>query len=551
MNLSQVAHFIESDDRYVKDVYNIINKAGVQETIVGDSTPLIRLRANEIDEIAQVGYEHVQANYLSHGMAFQSSQEAHNEICLKIAGDSLINAKTGVGTMVDPAVYTHSQIPVMMGPHEGSAVYASGGLPATIIDKKARAMVMQGATFKSLDKDFWDNDKIELLENTAEETGFNDGVSDASADSFIYGGSILYPVFKKDSPSSFLRKLDKMSLEKGCIDRWVTTDRWNTVIVPDYTVTAKNYLRPDTLFIPQAALDISTSRMAIIKPKPVPYWIALYNIGWAPSDLSGWLRAYYGYEITCQSIPVMAQQMSLILYKMPLDALNATIGADKVKELMKINEEKMTEWSALSPKAVNMVGEVEVVDRTYSGFEQFVGAMKSDLASQCGLPEPTLWHTPNKGFSDNTTESLLKQSEQLQMTQRFLERAMGPCKDALIAHAFGMDSEEWKRKDEVRMTFNKPIISTEKDLAEVGARFAASVSSFVQAGVAPDIAMSLSSQFFPTIKITKEMLDKAKVSYEEVMERQASTQINNNNTMGQKMGNTKGKAQTTGSFTKA
>ena len=243
--------------------------------------------------------------------------------------------------------------------------------------------------------------------------------------------------------------------------------------------------------------------------------------------------------------------MSLILYKMPLDALNATIGADKVKELMKINEEKMTEWSALSPKAVNMVGEVEVVDRTYSGFEQFVGAMKSDLASQCGLPEPSLWHTPNKGFSDNTTESLLKQSEQLQMTQRFLERAMGPCKDALIAHAFGTDSEEWKRKDEIRMTFNKPIISTEKDLAEVGARFAASVSSFVQAGVAPDIAMSLSSQFFPTIKITKEMLDKAKVSYEEVMERQASTQINNNNTMGQKMGNTKGKAQTTGSFTKA
>ena len=156
MNLSQVAHFIESDDSYVKDVYDIINKAGVQETIAGDSTPLIRLRANEIDEIAQVGYEHVQANYLSHGMAFQSSQEVRNEICLKIAGDSLINAKTGVGTMVDPAIYTHSQIPVMMGPHEGSAVYASGGLPATIIDKKARAMVMQGATFKSLDKFAYD-----------------------------------------------------------------------------------------------------------------------------------------------------------------------------------------------------------------------------------------------------------------------------------------------------------------------------------------------------------------------------------------------------------
>lgn len=551
MNISQIAHFIESDDSYVKDVYNVINKAGVQESIAGDSTPMIRLRAGEIDEIAQIGYEHVKTNYLSHEMTFQTAQEARDEIYLKIAGDALVNTKTGVGTMLDPAIYTHSQIPVMMGPYEGSSVYASGGLPAIIIDKKSRAMVMQGATFKSLAKDFWDNDKVEMLENAAAETGFNDAVSDAAADSFIYGGSILYPVFKKDSPSLFLKKLDKMSLEKGCIDRWVTTDRWNTVIVPNYVVTAKDYLRPDTLFIPQAALDISTSRMAIIKPKPVPYWISLYNIGWAPSDMSGWLRPYYGYEITCQSIPVMAQQMSLILYKMPLDALNATIGADKVKELMKINEEKMSEWSALSPKAVNMVGEVEVVDRTYSGFEQFVGAMKSDLASQSGLPEPSLWHTPNKGFSDNTTESLLKQSEQLQMSQRFLERAMSPCKNALIAHVFGTDSEEWIRKDEIRMAFNKPTISTEKDLAEVGARFAASVSSFVQAGVSPDIAMDLSSQFFPTVKITKEMLDKAKQSYEDVMERQASTQINNNNAMGQKMGNTKGKAQTTGAFTKA
>lgn len=541
----------QSQDSYVKDVYDLIVKAGSSYTIAGDSMPMIRLPAKAVDEIAQIGYEHVQSNYIEHGMQFESPKEVHDKMFMKIAGDTLINQKTGVGTMLDPAVYTHSQIPVMMGPYEGSSVYAPGGLPATIIDKKSRAMVMQGATFKSLAKDFWDNDKIEMMENAAAETGFNDAVSDASADSFIYGGSILYPVFKKETPSSYLRELDKMHLEKGCIDRWVETDRWNTVIVPNYVVTAKDYLKPKSLFIPQSALDISTSRMAIIKPKAVPYWIALYNIGWAPSDMSGWLRAYYGYEITCQSIPVMAQQMSLILYKMPLDALNATIGADKVRDLMKINEEKMSEWSALSPKAVNMVGEVEVVDRTYSGFEQFVGAMKSDLAAQCELPEPSLWHTPNKGFSDNTTESLLKQSETIQMKQRFLERSMGPAKDALVAHVFGTDSEEWERRAELRMTFNKPTISTEKDLAEVGARFAASVSSFVQAGVAPDIAIDLSSQFFPTVKITQEMLSKAKKSYEEVMERQASTQINNNNDLGQKMGNTKGKAATTGSFTKA
>ena len=552
MRVEHALKLTECQDAYVKEVYSLISKAGTSHLITGDSMPMIQLSSTHVDELANISFEHVKANYLDHGMSFKTPDEVRNEMYVKIAGDMLINQKTGVGTMLDPAIYTHSQIPVMLGPYEGSSVYAPGGLPATIIDKKSRSMVSQGATFKSLDKDFWDNDKVEMLENAAAETGFNDCISDASADSFIYGGSILYPVFKKDTPSSYLRKLENMHLEKECIERWVETDRWNTVIVPSFIVTAKDYLKPDSLFIPQSALDISTSRMAIIKPKPVPYWISLYNIGWAPSDLSGWLRSYYGYEITCQSIPVMAQQMSLILYKMPLDALNATIGADKVRELMEINEEKMAGWSALSPKAVNMVGEVEVVDRTYSGFDQFVGAMKSDLAAQCELPEPSLWHTPNKGFSDNTTESLLKQSETLQMKQRFLERSMGPAKDSLIAHVFGTDSEEWERRSTIKMVFNKPTISTEKDLAEVGARFAASVSSFVQAGVSPDIAMDLSSQFFPTVKITKEMLDKAKQSYEDVMERQASTQINNNNqAMGQKLGNTKGKATTTGSFTKA
>jgi hypothetical protein len=550
MNIIQASNITDNvNDEYLKKVYSIVAKGGVPQTIAGDEEDTVILPSRLCDEISQLGYEQVKSNYIEHGLQFESVEEARNNTFVKIAGDALINQKTGVGTMLDPVTYTHSQIPVMLGPYEGSSVYAPGGLPAIIIDKKARAMVMHGATFKSENKKFWNNDKVERLEEAAAITGFNNAINDASADSFIYGGSILYPVFAGDSNLSYKRKLQNMHLQKGCITRWVSTDRWNTVVVPSYVVTAKDYLKPDTIFIPQSSLEVSTTRVAMIKPKPVPYWISLYNIGWAPSDMSGWLRAYYGYEITMQSIPVMAQQMSLILYRMPLDALNATIGPDKVKELMKINEENMSQWSALSPKAVNMVGEVEVVDRTYSGFEQFVGAMKSDLAAQCGIPEPSLWHTPNKGFSDNTTESLLKQSETLQMSQSFLERSMPPCTEALIAHVFGRDSEEWEHRNEVRMTFNKPIISTEKDLAEVGARFAASVSSFTQAGVSPDIAIDLSSQFFPTVKITDEMLSKARKSYEEVMKHQEKTA--QQNMLGQKMGNTKGKASTTGSFTKA
>ncbi len=551
MNLTRARGLSEHvNDKYLKSVYDVISKSATERTIAGDSEPLVVLPSRSCEELSSLGYEQVKANYVEKYGGIVTPEEARKEMFLKIAGDMLINQKNGIGTYLDPSIYTHSQIPVMMGPWEGSSVYAPGGLPATIIDKKARGMIMHGASFKSENKKLWTNDKIEQMESAAEITGFNDHVSDTAADAYIYGGSILYPVFDIDSPSSYKRDLDKMHLKKGCISRWVNTDRWNTVVVPSYIVTAKDYLRPKTIYIPQSALEINTSRIAMVKPKPVPYWVSLYNIGWAPSDMSGWLRSYYGYEIVCQSIPVMAQQMSLILYKMPLDALNATIGPNKVKELMAINEEKMAEWSAVSPKAVNMVGDVEVVDRTYSGFEQFIGAMKSNLASQSELPEPVLWHTPNKGFSDNTTESLLKQSETLQMKQRFLERCLTPCTEALVAHVFGTDSKEWEHRNELRMTFSKPIISTEKDLAEVGARFAASVSSFVNAGVSPDVAIQLSAQFFPTVKITEEILRMAKESYEKVQEMQLKIGAQKQQ-LGQPQGNVKGKAPTTGHFTKA
>lgn len=551
MNTAHLKSLAEkTTDSYLKEVFGLIDKSAIPHTIAGDSEPYMQLPSGICEQISQLGYERVTANYIERFGQTQTPQEVHDEMLIKIAGDTLINKKNGIGYMNDPSIYTHSQIPVMMGPWEGSSVYAPGGLPATIIDKKARGMVMHGASFKSENKQVWTNDKIEQMEAAAETTGFNDQVGDASADAYIYGGSILYPVFQRDTPSSYLRDINKSRLEKGCIKRWVSTDRWNTVVVPSYIVTDEDYLHPRTLYIPQGALEINTSRVAMIKPKPVPYWVSLYNIGWAPSDMAGWLRSYYGYEITCQSIPVMAQQMSLILYKMPLDALNATIGPEKVKQLMEINEEKMAEWSAVDPKAVNMVGDVEVVDRTYSGFEQFIGAMKSNLASQAELPEPVLWHTPNKGFSDNTTESLLKQSETLQMKQRFLERCLKPCTDALIAHVFGTDSEEWKHRDELKMTFSKPVISTEKDLAEVGARFAASVSSFVNAGVSPDVAIQLSSQFFPTVKVTDEILRMAKESYEKVMQQQLEIGKQKSE-MGSPQGNVKGKATTTGSFTKA
>lgn len=111
---------------------------------------------------------------------------------------------------------------------------------------------------------------------------------------------------------------------------------------------------------------------------------------------------------------------------------------------------------------------------------------------------------------------------------------------------FGQHSKEYENRDKLRINFNKPIISTEKDLAEAGARYAASVNSFVQAGISPDIAVKLASQFFPSVKITEESISAIKQSYEEFLK--AGNAVGGGGT-GNNMATSSGK--TTGAFTKA
>lgn len=488
--------------------------------VCGDSG-YIDISSQGVDALHSWQEETIKARMIQSGLSFVTPDEAYKGV-KKMIGDSLVNIENGVGTHLDPTVYTHETTPIMLGPTEASLIYSNGGLPASIIDKKSKGMVINGCEWASSDP-FW-KDKVEDLRTASIDTGLNDALLDAVLDTYLYGGSIIYPVFKNDTPQSFQRKMGKMNLEKSCIERWVTVDRWNVTIVPSFIPTARDYLTPDTLYIPLSGILLSTSRCPLLRPRRMPYQAAMYNLGWSPSDIVGWLRDYYGYKITSLAVPVMAQQSSLILYRMPLDGLNATVGPDSVDKLMQVNEEKMREWSALSPKAVNMVGEVEVVNRTYSGMDILFQAMKSSLAAAAEIPEPVLWHTPNKGFSDNTTESLLKQSEAMEMRQRELERQLTHITEAIIAHVYGQNSEEWEKRDSLKIHFAKPQVTTEKELAESGARFAASVSSLAQAGLACDIAIELMQEFSSSLAIDDELRSKIEKSVKEQQEREDKLQ---------------------------
>ena len=187
MTLTKASQLAESKDTYIKDVYSFLAKAGTNSTIAGDEG--LQLTASQVEELTGISHEHVKARYIEHFGRIETPDEARTSVLMRIAGDTLTNTKNGVGTLLDPAVYTHSNIPIVMGPYEGSSVYAPGGLPATIIDKKFRGMVIQGATFKAYDdqEKFWDADKVQKLEDAAFTTGFNDAILDAVCDAGVYG----------------------------------------------------------------------------------------------------------------------------------------------------------------------------------------------------------------------------------------------------------------------------------------------------------------------------------------------------------------------------
>lgn len=545
MDRAQASTLANCNDPFFSKVYGYLSDVGIDHSF-GDCDSLV-LSTNQADELVSILNDEQMARYAMRGQV-ETPNQAYDKTLLKIAGDTVFNNEYGVGTFADPNAYTSSTMPLIISSYEATSLYSSGGLPAQIIDKKSHGMVLGGATFRGFDEDFWREDRTARLEEAAETTGFNDVLSNTLMEAFVYGGSVIFPTFKHGSHVSDRTNLVTMEgVEKGCIARWDHADRWNIVYVPNIIVTTKDYMRPKSIYIPQSCRDINSTHCAFLRPKPQPYWSLIMNMGWAPSDIVTWLREYYGYKITTMSLPIMAQQLSLILYRMPLDALNATLGVDKVRELMSVNEESMSRWNSLSPKAVNMVGEVEVVDRTYNGLEQLVGAMKSSLAAACGIPEPILWHTPNKGFSDNTNESMLKQSEATRLVQSYVERALIPATDALIAHVFGTDGEEWAQRRRVRMTFNRTQSASDKDMAEMGARFAATVASFCQAGVSPDISIKLAKPFFPNMKLSQEMLTEVKKSYDEA---QAAQKSMGNMVGGPGGGMTKGVNKNTGKGTK-
>ena len=497
-----------------KQIYGILARGNKSGSYTADGIGKRTHSISDIDEVKAVTWDHILAQRAASGEETQSIDEARKSLIF--TKDSFYNPMSKIGTGADPTTYSAATIPVAIGPFEATSIYSSGGIAEIIINKKAKGVTLNGYRFVSENKEVWSEEKLELMRERLNETGFIDKLSDTMRDGFLYGGAVLYPVFKRDTGESFAYDASTLLrnglLHEGCIDRWVEIDRWNTVLVPEFNVTAADYMSAKSYYVPLSGIEVCTDRSAIIKPKRLPYWGAIRQMGWGVSDLEGYMRSILGYEMSIASIPLMAQQMSLLLYEMPLDTLFAQLGVDAVKKLMKENTEQMKEWSMANPKVLNAFGKVYTVNRQYTGYPELMLTMRQDIAAQSGIPESVLFHTQPKGFSNNTEEVLLKESQTVKLAQQAILPSLEYIVPYAVLHAFGPDSQESRFIRDVHFSFDTPVVATDSERAETSARFSAAVNSLRQAGVPITAALNITQQFFRDIKISEEDMQLIKAS---------------------------------------
>lgn len=507
---------LDTTPQYLKDIAAVLGK-GQRKGITKDSDKPLTHSTSDIQEVCDLTWDHIKSQKAvaaasSGNQSYMSLDEARKAVTLdiqKLTKDGFFNPMTNIGTSNDPGMQNTANIPISISPYEATALLASGGLPEIIINKKSKGILLNGYNLETKDV-FWNVERISAIKERATVTNFESYLANGSHQGFVYGGSVLYPVFKRDSAMSFDYTIKELKaqglLHKHCIAYWVVADRWNTTFVPNFNIGAQDYLFAKQYYVPMAGVSVKTERSAVIRPKQLPYWGAIQQLGWGISDFEGYMRSIFGYQIMIASIPIMAQQMSLLMYEIPIDGLIAQSGIEQVKEYLKLNDEQMRAWSMANPKTINALGKIYTVNRTYTGYSDLAVTMRQDIAAQSGLDEALLFHTQAKGFTSDTEEALLKQSETIRLSQKQITPSLQNIKDILIYDTFGIDSEEAKHKDTLQFSFDNPAIATESDRAESAARFAATVNSLKQANVPAAEALKLAKEFFKGITISDEVI---------------------------------------------
>ena len=430
--------------------------------------------------------------------------------------DSILNGRWNINNFNDPARASISLPNVYISPYEANSLYSQKGIFETIINKKSKSILLNGCIIENTKLS---QKQIDIVnENAQVRYDLKGNLSESTLNSLVYGGSLLFPLFKKDTPVTTglsLASLLKLGvLKKDCLDYFVLLDRWNTFIIPPYNPTQKDFLRPEVYTVPFLGSDVHHSRCArVVTAKQAGYWGQVLNQGWGISDLCGYLQSGMNYKVAIQSLPLMIQQMSILARVVNVDGVLATEGANALDALVEQDTIRTREASPDNPVTMDVLGDIKSINRNFAQVPELIRLLRQDLASDATLPEPLLFSSEKGNFSsgDDTQGNLFKQNESVQMIHKDIESQFKQIAKIMIIDALGTDNEIIEALPYTQIHFDQPVIANALDRAQIGKFHSETVFNLVASRLPIDIAVEMADKNVSSdMRTNAEILEKLK-----------------------------------------
>ena len=407
--------------------------------------------------------------------------------------DSIINGRWNVNTTADPQRANLALPNIYLSPWEANSLYSQKGIFETIINKKSKSILLNGI---QLENSHLSQKQLDTVKEKMEVCNFKNILAEITLNSLVYGGALVFPLFKKDNPITTglnLNSLLKLGvLGKDCIDYFVQLDRWNTFIIPPYNPTQKDFLRPDVYTVPFLGSDVYHGRCArVVTAKQAGYWGQIINQGWGISDLCGYLQSGMNYKVAVQSLPLMIQQMSILARTVNVDGVLATEGGNALDALVEEDTIRTREATVDNPITMDVLGNITAINRNFGQVPELIRLLRQDLASDAVLPEPLLFSSEKGNFSsgDDTQGNLFKQNESVQMIHKDLEPQFKQLAKIMVIDALGTDKEIIEALPYTQLHFDQPVIANALERAQIGKFHSETVFNLVSARLPIDIAV--------------------------------------------------------------
>jgi hypothetical protein len=413
---------------------------------------------------------------------------------------TMYNTATGNGMPgQDPATFNRTTPNLWLSPGEAAAIYSQKGIPETIIRKKSLSVLLNGV---KIENPRLEASQIDLVQENLVAKGLPQTVAYGIRDSLTYGGALVFPMFRKDSPVTMHLPIEALLrydvVGKDCIDRFVTLDRWNVVHIPNWNPVAEDFTEPMAYYIPFLGTDVHRDRCArIISAPQAGYWGTIMTMGWGISDIPGWLESVYNYQNVMSAIPTMINQMSILARTFNVDGIMATEGSLIADDIAFENTIKVREMSPNNPINLDVVGNIEAIQRDFKEVPNLVRLIRQDVGAKANIPEELVWSSERGAFAsgDPTEGAQEKQWESIKYIHRDVAYQLRRLALLTVIDTLGKSRDVMRALPYTTISFDNPIVANAEVRAKIAGYLGKAAFDMRSAGFPADAVAQIMSSY--------------------------------------------------------